>query len=86
MADKYNSGTNADIQTAMSAITTALGIEMDFTDSPGFELKIAVTPDGQSITVQGTPSGAGQSNPFGAEVGGRNPRVPPLQIPAEDLP
>lgn len=88
MANKFNAATNSKLSALVTTITTAIGnsLEMDFTDSAGFTIKLEVDPTGQNLAVTAHPTGIGESNPFGAEVNGRNPRTPAFKVRGDQLP
>ena len=88
MANTYNAGTNAKIQTLITAITTALNneVELDLSQSVGFKLELRVTSDGQSVVVTATQDN-GANNPFGPIIQGtRRQRASRKVIPFTSLP
>ena len=88
MANQFNPGTNAKVQTLFNAIRTALNnVDFDFSFSPGFRLVLEVDPDGRTVTVTSKPGYQGQNNAFGPpDASGHLTRVPALIIDAANLP
>jgi len=92
MANQYNSRTNAKFQALVTAISNLLPAatrDIDLASAPGFTLKLTVSPDGQTLTVQTNSSDQGQNNAFGpvdGGIGGRLSRRSPLIIPATSMP
>ena len=95
MANKYNAATATKIKTLFTALRAAMGnIDVDYSASPGFRVTLTVTDDGQNVILE-TSQPSGQNNAFGAAAtptppvynpSGALQRVPPLVIPATDLP
>lgn len=85
ISNQYNSGTHTKVQTAITAIATAFVnvpnfVGFNFSDSPGFEIRIRVDPDGRHICIT-TKSDQGPSNSYGtADSQGFYTRAPALVI------
>ena len=93
MANQYNANTSAKFQTFMNAVLVALPsgsiAGFDLASSPGFTLKLAVSDDGQSMSIETIPSNAGYNNAFGPVEGTAQTRLSrrtPLIIPASLMP
>jgi hypothetical protein len=82
--NQFNSGTHANIQTLVNAITAVLPTSVpgpiagqpltfsgfDFSEAKSFRITLEVTPDGQSLVITSKSGDQGQNNAFGPTDGG----------------
>jgi len=82
--NQFNSGTHANIQALITALTDLLPTSVpsssgagsdtfsgfDFSESPSFRITLEVSPDGQSVAITSKSGDQGQNNAFGPPDGG----------------